>query len=47
MTARGLEKPREAHKVLLGLRLVPVHSFPGLAPAQLSKFKDRGPGCAQ
>lgn len=47
MTVRGLERSREAHKVLLGLLLVPVHSFPGLAPAQLSRFKDRGPGCAQ
>lgn len=47
MTVRGLERSREAHKVFLGLRLVSARSFPGLAPAQLSRFKDRGPGCAQ
>lgn len=44
MTARGLERSREAHKVLPGLPLAPVRSYPGLAPAQ---FKDRGPDCAQ
>lgn len=44
MTARGLERSREAHKFLPGLPLAPVRSYPGLAPAQ---FKDRGPDCAQ
>lgn len=44
MTARGLERSRDTHKVLPGLPLAPVHSYSGLAPAQ---FKDRGPDCAQ